>query len=103
MPAYSIVLTSALLLAACSQADRNESALHDAAEQSDPASAEILENAAANGTNPQAALEVAANASAATENAITDGVALQAKPNLPRSPNRKDGGQPPDKVATPVP
>ena len=103
MASYSVVLTSALALAACSQADQNESALRAAAEQSDPASAAILENAAANGTDPQEALERAANASAAAENATSDGVSLQARPNLPHSPNRKDGAQPPDKVATPAP
>jgi hypothetical protein len=102
MRAHPIVLTLALELAACSQADGNGSNLQAAAKQSDPVSAAILEDSAANGSDPEAALAVAGRASAATDKAIKDGVTLQARPNLLRSPNRKNGTEPPDKVWTPV-
>ncbi len=85
-------------LAACGQSD--EDALQDAANQSDPAAAAVLENAAENGMDPQNALAVAGQAQIA--NGVEDGGApsgsLQAKPNLPQDPNRPDGIRPPDKV-----
>ena len=93
-------------LAACGQSEQSGEGGNDlqaAAEQSDPASAAILENAAENGTDPQVALEQAGNAAALEANAASDGITAQARPNLPQSPNRKDGTQPPDKVATPAP
>jgi hypothetical protein len=86
------------LLAACG-GKSNEEALQDAANQSDPAAAAVLENAAENGMNPQDALAAAGQAQAqtATNDAQPDST-VQARPNLPQSPNRKDGTQPPDKV-----
>ena len=100
----ALLLTAGILaLAACGRSDQSGNDLEAAAEQSDPASAAILEDAAENGTDPQAALEQAGNAAALDANAASDGVTAQARPNLPQSPNRKDGTQPPDKVANPVP
>ena len=90
-----------LVLASCGGGDQSGNDLTAAAEQSDPAAAAVLENAAENGTDPQAALEQAGNAATASTNAATDGVTAQARPNLPGSPNRKDGTEPPDKVTTP--
>lgn len=83
-------------LAACG-GQSNEEALKDAANQSDPAAAGVLENAAENGMNPQDALAAAGEAQAGT-NDVEPNSTLQARPNLPQSPNRKDGTQPPDKV-----
>jgi hypothetical protein len=56
-------IMSALLLAACGQS--NKAQLHEAANQSDPAAAQVLNNAAENGEDPQQALQEAGNASAA--------------------------------------
>ena len=98
-----LLATGLVALAACGQSDRGGNDLEAAAEQSDPASAAILQNAAENGTDPQVALEQAGNAAALGANAASDGITAQARPNLPQSPNRKDGTQPPDKVATPAP
>ena len=95
------LLASALVALAACGADRGGNDLGEAADQSSPAAAAVLDNAAENGMEPQAALEAA---SAAREQANTtgDGVSLQARPNLPQSPNRKDRTTPPDKVAAPV-
>ena len=84
------------LLAACGGTS-NEESLQDAANQSDPAAAAVLESAAENGTDPQVALEQAGQAQAGT-NDMEANSSVQARPNLPQSPNRKDGTQPPDKV-----
>ena len=84
------------LLSACG-GKSDEEALQDAANQSDPAAAAVLENAAENGMNAQDALAAAGQAQAGT-NDVEPNSTLQARPNLPQSPNRKDGTQPPDKV-----
>ena len=97
-----LLATGLFALAACGQSDRGGNDLQAAADQSDPASAAILENAAENGVDPQAALAQAGNQAALSANAAGDGITAQARPNLPRSPNRKDGTRPPDKVATPA-
>lgn len=89
-------------LPGCGRDKESGNDLHAAAEQSDPASAAILEDAARTGSDPQAALEKAGNASVSQPNTSSDGVSLQARPNLPDSPNRKDGTQAPDKVAVPA-
>ena len=57
-----LTITTAVLLAACGQSNKEQ--LHEAANQSDPASAEVLNNAAENGTDPQEALQEAGRASA---------------------------------------
>lgn len=84
-----------ILLAGCGQS--NEERLQDAANQSDPAAAAVLENAAENGTDPQQALQEAGNA-AATSNTPTDSGAMQARPNSAEQPNPPQAGQPPEKV-----
>lgn len=88
------------VLAACGGRS-DEEALQDAANQSDPAAAAVLENAAENGMDPQNALEVAGQAQVA--NGVQDqqqepNSTLQARPNLPQDPNRPNGSQPPEKV-----
>ena len=93
-----------LLLLAARSGNSEQDNLRDAANQSDPAAAAVLENAAENGMNAQAALQEAGEAQAAG-NATADttpGRVPQARPNLPQSPNRPSGGQPPEKVAVPA-
>jgi hypothetical protein len=94
-----IVIPLLILAAACGQSQ--ESQLEAAANQSDPAAAAVLENAAENGMNPQEALEAAGNAQV-SGNAAQQTQSVQARPNLPQSPNRPEGGSPPDKVAVPT-
>jgi hypothetical protein len=61
-----LALTSAILLAACGN-QSDEAQLEEAANQSDPAAAAVLENAAENGMDPQDALQEAGNAAAETD------------------------------------
>ena len=92
-------LAALSLLAACGGRQSNEEALQNAANQSDPAAAAVLENAAQNGTNPQQALEEAGQAAAAGNAAGNPpSGSVQAKPNLPQDPNRPDGTRPPEKI-----
>ena len=88
-----------LLLAACGR-QSDEEALQNAANQSDPAAAAVLNEAANAGVDPQQALEQAGQAAAANTDAAPPSGSLQAKPNLPQDPNRPEGGQPPAKVST---
>ena len=91
-------VTALLLLAACGGQSREE-ALHNAANQSDPAAAQVLANAAENGMNPQDALQQAGEAAAGANTAGgPPSGSVQARPNLPQDPNRPDGTRPPEKV-----
>ena len=103
-----LLLASLTLLAGCGSRGQGNN-LQAAAEQSDPAAKAVLENAAHGGADPQQALQDAGNAQAdstatgATEAKVQNATSVEgARPNLPQSPNRKDGSQPPDKVAVPV-
>ena len=103
-----LVLASLTLLAGCGSRGQGNN-LQAAAEQSDPAAKAVLENEARSGADPQQALQDAGNAQAnstatgAREAQAQNATSVQgARPNLPHSPNRKEGGQPPDKVAVPV-
>jgi len=60
-PSFSIA--ALLLIAACGKSDEDQ--LRQAANQSDPAAAQVLNNAAENGMDPQAALQQAGEAAAA--------------------------------------
>jgi len=65
-----LILSSAMFLAACG-GQSTEEQLEEAANQSDPAAAQVLENAAENGMDPQEALQEAGNAAAeADANAV---------------------------------
>jgi len=86
-----------VLLAACG-GQSNEEALENAAEQSDPVAAEVLNDAAEKGMNAQDALEQAGRAAAQNSASGPPSGTVQARPNLPESPNRKDGSEPPDKI-----
>jgi hypothetical protein len=71
---FPMILTVAELLGACGQS--NEEQLQEAANQSDPAAAAVLNNAAEAGTPPQEALQEAGNAAAEADtqaNATTNG------------------------------
>ena len=92
------ILPLIVLAAACGQSD--EEALQDAANQSDPAAAAVLNEAAEQGVDPQAALEAAGQAQIANGVEDRPPPSLQAKPNLPQDPNRPSGGEPPEKVST---
>jgi hypothetical protein len=59
---FPMILAVAALLCACGQS--NEEQLQKAANQSDPAAAAVLNNAAEVGTPPQEALQEAGNAAA---------------------------------------
>ena len=59
---FPMILTFAALLGGCGQS--NEEQLQEAANQSDPAAAAVLNNAAEAGTPPQEALQEAGNAAA---------------------------------------
>lgn len=102
----SIALTICLLLAGCGQS-AGKSNLQAAAKQSDPAAANVLAAAAANGTDPQQALQQAGNAAAQTlppGNAVASTQAgpskpnVQARPNTIQHPNRPEGAQLPEKT-----
>ena len=104
-----------LLLAACGQTTGESAqedpaeALRNAANQSDPAAAQVLNEQAnqmeAAGSDnyaaAQQALQQAGQAQVANAQAAPDrpqSGSVQARPNLPASPNRKDGTMPPDKM-----
>lgn len=84
-----------LLLAACGQSGKEQ--LQEAANQSDPAAAVVLNGAAENGMEPQQALEEAGQAASAT-NAPAAPPSAQARPNTAEQPNPAEPGQPPEKV-----
>ena len=90
--------TAVMMLAACGGRS-DEEALLDAANQSNPAAAAVLENAAENGMDPQEALAAAGRAQVAN-GAQGEPSSLQAKPNLPGDPNRPEAGEAPAKVET---
>ena len=95
------VLTVAVLLALAACGRSNEEALQEAANQSDPAAAQVLNGAAENGMDPQAALREAGEAAAANASAPNDAPGVQgARPNTVQNPNPPAPGQPPEKVTT---
>ncbi|URD59699.1 hypothetical protein M8312_07640 [Sphingomonas sp. KRR8] len=91
----------AVSLAACSNSQNPAGKdLGDAANQSDPAAAAVLEQADKNGANEQAALQAAGNAAALNDQAAAQRAQrgpVQAVPNTVQTPNRPDGTQPPKK------
>jgi hypothetical protein len=100
------VLVPALLLAACGgggeNADKN---ILNATAQMDPAAAAAVENAVAQGVDPQNALAIggaaqvgAPDAPSADQRGQPVPPSLQARPNIVQDPNRKDGTVPPDKA-----
>ena len=65
-----LILSFALLLGACG-GQSNEEQLQEAANQSDPAAAQVLNDAAENGMDPQEALQEAGNAAAEADTNAT--------------------------------
>ena len=65
-----LILSFALLLGACG-GQSSEEQLQEAASQSDPAAAAVLNNAAENGMDPQEALQEAGNAAAEADTNAT--------------------------------
>ena len=109
---FALLAPATLLLAACGSDNAAETlqedpaqALEEAANQSSPAAAVVLNDAAdrleATGSDnvvaARQALEQAGDVAAATNaQAGPPSGTVQARPNLPGSPNRKNGTQPPD-------
>jgi hypothetical protein len=111
----AVLAPAILLLAACGQTtgesaqDDPAEALRNAANQSDPAAAQVLDDRAiqmeASGSDNYAAAQQALQQGGAAQvgnaqatQARPPSGSVQARPNLPGSPNRKDGTQPPDKM-----
>lgn len=100
-----LVSPAFVFLAACGSgaSDANKNVLN-ATSQMDPAAAAAVENATAQGADPQNALAIGGQAAtfenepSAADRDQQAPPSLQAKPNLVQSPNRKDGTVPPDKA-----
>lgn len=92
MRQLAIMIAVPLFLAACGRSD--EEALEDAANQSTPAAAEVLNGAAENGMEPQEALELAGEVAANTDQANSTSGNLRARPNTVQQPNPAQPGQP---------
>ncbi len=93
---------AALLLAACGSNSENPAGkdLSEAANQSDPTAAAVINEAEQAGMNEQQALQAAGNAAAANDQAAAARAAqgpVQAVPNTVQTPNRPDGTRPPAK------
>jgi hypothetical protein len=100
-----LVSPAFVFLAACgSGANDSNKNIMNATSQMDPAAAAAVENATAQGVDPQNALAIGgeaatfANEPSAADRGQTAPPSLQARPNIVQSPNRKDGTVPPDKA-----
>ena len=89
-----------IAVSACGSETQNPAGkeLEDAAAQSDPAAAAVLNQAAEMGMNEQQALELAGQAQANAPSAGNSAGPVQAVPNTVQSPNRPDGTRPPAKA-----
>ncbi|WP_205479139.1 hypothetical protein [Sphingomonas arenae] len=111
----ALLAPATLLIAACGQTTGESAqedpaeALRNAANQSDPAAAQVLNDQAnrmeASGSDNYAAAQQALQQGGVAQVANDQATGtrppsgtVQARPNLPGSPNRKDGTQPPDKM-----
>jgi hypothetical protein len=91
------LLLAAFFLAACSGHASREDQLNAAANQSTPEAANVLEGAAENGMNEEAALNEAAAAQASnTSNSAAP--RYEARPNSARNPNPPKSGEPVQKI-----
>jgi len=100
-----LVSPAFVFLAACgSGANDPNKNIMNATSQMDPAAAAAVENATAQGVDPQNALAIGGaaatfeNEPSAADRGQTAPPSLQARPNIVQSPNRKDGTVPPDKA-----
>lgn len=99
-----LVSPAFVLLAACgSGGEAGEKNVLNATSQMDPAAAAAVENAVAQGVDPQNALAIGGQAAtfenkpSAADRGQAVPPSVQARPNLVQNPNRKDGTVPPDK------
>ena len=95
-PIVTVLLMAAT--AACSPGQSDEEALRDAANQSTPAAAQVLNGAADNGMDPSAALNQAAAAQAGENGVSGAPPSAQARPNRAGDPNPAQPGSPPEKT-----
>jgi hypothetical protein len=102
-----LVSPAFVFLAACgSGANEPNNDIMNATSQMDPAAAAAVENATAQGVDPQNALAIGGEAAtfenepSAADRGQPVPPSMQARPNLVESPNRKDGTVPPDKTGT---
>ena len=102
-----LVSPAFVFLAACgSGANDPNKNIMNATSQMDPAAAAAVENATAQGVDPQNALAIGgeaatfANEPSAADRGQAAPPSVQALPNTVQNPNRKDGTGPPDKAAT---
>lgn len=92
-----------ILLAACGSANDPDQNILNATSQMDPAAAAAVENAVAQGVDPQNALAIGGQAAtfenepSAADRGQQAPPSLQARPNIVQDPNRKDGTVPVDK------
>ena len=100
-----LVSPAFVFLAACgSDANNPDKNILNATEQMDPAAAAAVENAVANGVDPQNALAIGGEAAtfenepSAADRSQTAPPPVQARPNTVQDPDRKDGTVPPDKT-----
>lgn len=103
-----LVSPAFVLLAACgSGANDPDKNIMNATAQMDPAAAAAVENATAQGVDPQNALAIGGEAAtfenepSAADRGQVAPPSVQAQPNNVLSPNRKDGTTPPDKAPSP--
>jgi outer membrane murein-binding lipoprotein Lpp len=95
-----IVVLGALVLSGCAKGQSsNQQNLSAAANQSTPEAAQVLNGAAQNGMDANAALSEAANAQASNTSA-TAAPRFQARPNSASNPNPRRPGLPPEKIVT---
>lgn len=87
-----------LLLAGCSGHASKKDQLEQAANQSTPEAAQVLNGAAENGMDANEAVNEAA-AAQATNTSTTAPARLQARPNSAAHPNPPRAGEPPEKVS----
>lgn len=95
-PIVTVLLIAAA--ASCSPGQSDEDALRDAANQSTPEAAQVLNGAAENGMDPSAALNQAAEAQAGANDASAAPPSAQARPNRAGDPNPAHPGSPPEKT-----
>ena len=97
----ALLTAASLTIAACGGSETQNPAgkeLSDAANQSDPAAAAVLNQAAELGMNEQQALQMAGQAAAANaQGGDNTAGPVQAVPNTVQTPNRPDGTRPPAK------
>lgn len=98
-----LVSPAFVLLAACGSGGEAEKNILNATGQMDPAAAAAVENAVAQGVDPQNALAIGGQAAtfenepSAADRGQAVPPSVQARPNLVQNPNRKDGTVPPDR------